>query len=199
MAKPGPPEGEPPDAKGGNKSENETLPERGRFERTREMIELATPLVATLLTLGSALLTIAVERLPTLQPIGVVLVAFLAFLTLSALVQFLLYWRDLATLHARAEFLRTLSFGGVLVGVTVAGLLARYFWELFQSGRSVSDADPAELALPLLVSLMVFYPLWTAVSGTTRNFFTIVAAFQNGFFWQTLFSGLRPFVAASFR
>src|SRR5262245_7755179 len=113
------------------KAEKPAPPERDRLERTREMPELATPLVATLLTLGSALLKIAVERLPTLQPIGVLLVAFLAFLTLSALVQFLLYWRDLATPMARAEFLRTLSFGGLLVAFTVAGMMARYFWELF--------------------------------------------------------------------
>ena len=97
------------------------------------------------------------------------------------------------TPQARAEFLRTTSFGVLLVGVTVAGMLARYFWELFQSGRSVADADPSLLVMPLAVSLMVFYPLWTMVSGATRGFFLIVAAFQNGFFWQTLFSGLRPF------
>jgi len=29
------------------------------------------------------------------------------------------------------------------------------------------------------------------VAGTTRAFFLIVAAFQNGFFWQALFSGLQ--------
>lgn len=189
----------PPEGERDEKAEKPARPERDRLERTREMLELATPLVATLLTLGSALLKIAVERLPTLQPIGVVLVAFLAFLTASALLQFLLYWRDLATSNARVEFLRTLSFGGLLLGMTVAGMLARYFWELFESGRSVSDADPTALALPLLVSLMVFYPLWTVVAGTTRNFFMIVAAFQNGFFWQALFSGLRPFAAATFR
>ena len=185
-----PPEGadEAPEEKGAR----ETKPERGRLARTGEMLELATPLVAVLMTLGSALLKLAVERLPTLQPIGVVLVVFLVFLGVSALVQLLLLWRDLATPHARAEFLRTTSFGVLLVGVTVAGLLARYFWELFQSGRSVADADPGALGLPLVVSLMVFYPLWTMVAGSTRNFFLIVAAFQNGFFWQTLFSGFRP-------
>jgi hypothetical protein len=40
---------------------------------------------------------------------------------------------------------------------------------------------------------MAFYPLWTMVSGAPKNFFAIVAAFQNGFFWQTIFSGLQPF------
>ncbi len=169
----------------------ERRPERGRLARTGEMLELATPLVAVLMTLGSALLKLAVERLPTLQPIGVVLVVFLVFLSVSAVVQLLLVWRDLATPHARTEFLRTTSFGVLLVGVTVAGMLARYFWELFQAGRSIADADPSLLLMPLVVSLMVFYPLWTMVSGA-RGFFLIVAAFQNGFFWQTLFSGLTP-------
>ena len=112
---------------------------------------------------------------------------------LSALLQLFLYWRDLATPSARAEFLRTLAFAFFLLSVMIGGMLARYFWELFQSGRSVAEADPTLLVLPLVVSLMVFYPLWTMVSGATKNFFAIVAAFQNGFFWQALLSGIRPF------
>jgi len=71
-------------------------------------------------------------------------------------------------------------------------MFARYFWELFRSGHSLAEADVTALLLPLLVSLMVFHPLWTMVSSTPRNFFAIVAAFQNGFFWQTIFSGLQP-------
>ena len=189
-----PSRGEQPQKKGADDpaTEQEPAPETGRLTRTREVLELATPLVAVLVTLGSALLKLAVERLPTLEPIGVVLVVFLAFLAVSALAQLLLYWRDLATPVARAEFLRTTSLGVLLIGVTVAGMLARYGWELLQAGRSLSEADLGALLLPLFVSLMVFYPLWTMVSGTTRSFFLIVAAFQNGFFWQTLFSGLQP-------
>jgi len=179
-------------------TEEEPRRERGRLARTREVLELATPLVAVLMTLGSALLKLVVERLPTLQPIGVVLVVFLVFLSVSAIVQLLLFWRDLGTPNARAAFLRTMSFGVLLVGVTVAGMLARYFWELFQAGRSLTDADPSVLLMPLVVSLMVFYPLWTMVSGAARGFFLIVAAFQNGFFWQTLFSGLRPLAGHTF-
>ena len=186
--------GEQPEKKGAldPASEPEPAPETGRLTRTREVLELATPLVAVLVTLGSALLKLAVERLPTLEPIGVVLVVFLAFLAVSALVQLLLYWRDLATPAARAEFLRTTSLGVLLIGVTIAGMLARYGWELLQAGRSLAEADLGALMLPLFVSLMVFYPLWLMVSGTTRSFFLIVAAFQNGFFWQTVFSGLQP-------
>jgi hypothetical protein len=53
-------------------------------------------------------------------------------------VQLLLYWRDLATPVARAEFLRRTSLGILLIGVTVAGMLARYGWA--SSGRRSSPA-----------------------------------------------------------
>jgi hypothetical protein len=111
----------------------------------------------------------------------------------AALLQLFLLWRDLATPDARGEFLRTVAFGVFLFGAIVGGALTRYFWELLSDGGRLAEADPSELALPLLVSLMVFYPLWAMVSGGTKNFFAVVAAFQNGFFWQTLLSGQKPF------
>ena len=168
-------------------------PDGDRLKKARQLLELATSLAAMLMTLGSALVKLRVERLPTLEPIGVVLVAFFALLSLSALLQLFLFWRDLATPAARDEFLRTMAFGFFLFGVMAGGVLARYLWELLQAGRTLAEADPTVLVLPLLVSLLVFYPLWSIVSGATKNFFAIVAAFQNGFFWQTLFSGLKPF------
>ena len=183
----------PPDDDVERETRTKKKPDRDRLTRARQVLELATSLTAMLLTLGSALVKLRVERLPTLAPIGVVLVAFFALLSLSALLQLFLLWRGLATPAARDEFLRTMAFGFFLFGVMVGGMLSRYLWELLQAGRSLAEADPTVLVLPLLVSLMVFYPLWTIVSGSTKNYFAIVAAFQNGFFWQTLFSGLKPF------
>jgi hypothetical protein len=120
-------------------------------------------------------------------------VVFFAVLGPSALLQLFLHWRDLRTPEARIEFLQTVAYGVFLFAVMVGGMFARYFWELFQRGRGIAEADVTSLLLPLLVSLMAFYPLWTMVSGAPKNFFAIVAAFQNGFFWQTIFSGLKPF------
>jgi hypothetical protein len=182
-------EGDPEE--GAQNKEDGKNPER--LTRARQVLELATAIAAMVMTLGSALGKLLFERLPKLEPFGVVLVVFFAFLSLSALLQLFLFWRDLATPAARTEFLRTLAFGTFLLGVMVGGMLTRYFWELLQAGSRIVDADPSVLGLPLLVSLMVFYPLWTMVSGATKNFFAIVAAFQNGFFWQTLLSGLKPF------
>ncbi len=185
-----PPEGG--DGKPESEPEGKRSREPERYEKTRQLLALATPLAALVMTVGSALVKLLVEKLPTLQlqPIVVTLLGFLAFLSLSALLQLFFYWRDLATRQARNEFVRNLAFGAFLFSVMVCGMLTRYFWELSRSGRSVGEADLAVLLLPMLVSVMVFYPLWTLVSGATKNFFAIVAAFQNGFFWQTLFSGL---------
>ena len=169
-----------------------SVPASGRRARTRRVLKFWTPLVAMLLTLGSATAKLLIEWLPTLQPIAVVLVVFFAVLGPSALLQLFLHWRDLETAEARSAFLQTVAYGVFLFAVMVGGMFARYFWELFQSGYSLAQADVRALLLPLLVSLMVFYPLWTMVSGTPKNFFAIVAAFQNGFFWQTIFSGLNP-------
>jgi len=184
-------EREPEDERQDGEEKEKEDPER--LTRPRQLLELGTALAAMVMTLGSALGKLLVQRLPTLEPFGVVLVVFFAFLSLSVLLQLFLFWRDLATPAARVEFLRTMAFGVFLFGVMVGGMLTRYFWELLRDGRRIAEADPSVLGLPLLVSLMVFYPLWTMVSGATKNFFAIVAAFQNGFFWQTLLSGFKPF------
>lgn len=173
-------------------ADRETV-EGDRRTRTRRWLNLATPLAAMLLTLLSALAKLLIGRLPTLQPIVIVLLVFFVVLGVSALLQLYLHWRDLRTEEAREDFLRTLAYALFLFAVMVGGMFARYFWELFQSGKTLAQASVTALLLPLLVSLMVFYPLWTMVSGSPKNFFAIVAAFQNGFFWQTIFSGLKPF------
>jgi len=161
--------------------------------RAKDLLKLATSVVAMVVTLASGLAKALIEWLPTLQPIAVVLVFFFGLLGVLGLLQLYLHWRDLATSDARSNFMRTVAYALFLFVVMVGGMFARYFWELFQTGMTLSEADVTRMLLPLLVSLMVFYPLWTLVSGAPKDFFAVVAAFQNGFFWQTIFSGLRPF------
>jgi hypothetical protein len=189
-------EEEPQDKENGRDKEKKD-PEH--LTRARQVLELVTALAALVMTVGSALGKLLFERLPKLEPFGVVLVVFFAFLSLSTLLQLFFIWRDLATPAARSEFLRTVAFGVFLFGVMVGGMLTRYFWQVLQAGGRLAEADPSELVLPALVSLMVFYPLWTMGSGATKSFFAIVAAFQNGFFWQTLLFGLKAFQDAPAR
>lgn len=170
-------------------------PLAGWQARAKDLLKLATSVVAMVVTLASGLAKTLIEWLPTLQPIAVVLVFFFGLLGVLGLLQLYLHWRDLASSDARSNFMRTVAYALFLFVVMVGGMFARYFWELFQNGMTLAEADVTRMLLPLLVSLMVFYPLWTLVSGAPKDFFAVVAAFQNGFFWQTIFSGLRPFPA----
>ena len=179
-----PPSGQPP-------SRKEPQPPRPRV--VLEVLKPATAIASLVLTVIAALSSPIVKRLPTLQPIVIVLLLFFLILGLAALLQLFLHWRSLNTPQERDEFLRTLAYALFLFVVMVGGMFARYFWELFQAGNGLADATVTALLVPLRISLMVFYPLWTMVSGNPKNFFSVVAAFQNGFFWQTIFSGLRPF------
>ena len=81
-------------------ADRETV-EGDRRTRTRRWLNLATPLAAMLLTLLSALAKLLIGRLPTLQPIVIVLLVFFVVLGVSALLQLYLHWRDLRTEEAR--------------------------------------------------------------------------------------------------
>lgn len=125
------------------------------------------------------------------KPITVVLITFFSILALTLLTWVYYHLRTLQTPAEKSGFMFALVYGLLLFLLMVGGMFARYIWELFQAGKGWSDADLKGLLIPLLVSLMVYYPLWTIASGAV-NFFSVVSAFQNGFFWQTIFSGLRP-------
>lgn len=76
----------------------------------------------------------------------------------------------------------------------VTGMLANYYWDLVNQGKSASSMQMERVALPLLVSPIVFYPtymLWLSSSSQSYVLFEVIA-FQNGFFWQALFAKARP-------
>ena len=161
--------------------------------RTPDRLRLATAVAAAALTLASALAGPLLKRLPDLRPIHVVLLVFFGVLGIAVLMQLSLHWRSLRTVEDKEHFIEILVFGLFLYVVMVAGMFARYFWELWSSGKNLTQASVTALLLPLLVSPMVFYPLWSLLAGAPRSVFAVVAAFQNGFFWQTIFEGLKPF------
>jgi len=79
------------------------------------------------------------------------------------------------------------AWGILLFGVMMLGILARYYWDLLGRGRYFVDTDLVELIRPLLVSPLVFFPVWSQLGGAPRTLTTILVAFQNGFFWQAVF------------
>lgn len=155
---------------------------------TALLIAVMVPLLAVLLR---ALTQVWHIPVPRISPIAVVLMAFLGALVLVLLVMLALQWQSTSPAD-RDAFLAVLSYGVFLFLMMVGGMFARYFWDLLQAGKGFQQAEVTRLLMPLLISLMIFYPLWTIASGSPRNFFSVVAAFQNGFFWQTIFAELRP-------
>ncbi len=75
---------------------------------------------------------------------------------------------------------------GVLMACMVGGMLAKYVWDATATG-SFGSPSLVELLRPLLVSPIVFGAVWAAAKEQPPNVLVYVTAFQNGFFWQTIF------------
>lgn len=81
-----------------------------------------------------------------------------------------------------AGFNRTL-FGTQLFCWMVLGMVANYFWDLLKEGKTLTDVQPANLMLPVLVSPIVFFGIWSLwPENTAISFALTLVAFQNGFF-----------------
>jgi H+/Cl- antiporter ClcA len=92
----------------------------------------------------------------------------------------------------RQDTRRVWQWGIVLFLSMVTGILARYYWELLGQGRTIGDTSAADLVRPLLISPLVFYPIWGYSSRTPEGLTTVLIAFQNGFFWQAVFDTAGP-------
>jgi hypothetical protein len=75
----------------------------------------------------------------------------------------------------------------LLFGAMILGILARYAWEALERTGTIETLDVPALVRPLLVSPMVFFPVWSQASGRPRSLAAVLVAFQNGFFWQAIF------------
>jgi hypothetical protein len=76
----------------------------------------------------------------------------------------------------------TVGYNGALFLAMVCGTFANYFWV----HGFMTPIDVDGLWKPLLVSPIVFLPVYTAVTRQPRGLIPILLAFQNGFFWQTV-------------
>jgi hypothetical protein len=80
-----------------------------------------------------------------------------------------------------------------LAGWMLLGMAANYLWDLFRHGKSWGDILLRDLFIPFLVSPIVFYGIYSLWgSGTAPTFGLCLIAFQNGFFWQVVFSKAGP-------
>ena len=88
--------------------------------------------------------------------------------------------------------IKSLVFGSHMAGWMVIGMVSNYLWDLFKSGKTFSDIHLPDLLLPILVSPIVFFGIWSMWPEKNISFALNLIAFQNGFFWQVILSKSGP-------
>ncbi|MFO1039548.1 MAG: hypothetical protein U1E45_22105 [Geminicoccaceae bacterium] len=118
----------------------------------------------------------------------VIVIVLLVFLGTGA---YILYYTQITPSVVTGDLLKgdlRVAYGFHLVAWMVLGMFANYFWDLFKAGKQWADFRIEEVLLPLFVAPIVFYTIWTLWPGKDIAFTLCLIAFQNGFFWQSLFS-----------
>lgn len=89
---------------------------------------------------------------------------------------------------------KSLIFGLHMACWMVAGMMANYFWDLLNAGKTFSDTNIHDLFLPILVLPIIYYVVWSLWGGEKGqiSFSWNLVAFQNGFFWQVILSKAGP-------
>ena len=89
-----------------------------------------------------------------------------------------------------------ISYGFFLLTCMLLGMIANYWWDHFRSGKGWDDMLIHEILLPMFISPIVFFGIWSLWPGKEITFALSLIAFQNGFFWQVIFSKAGPVTAA---
>jgi hypothetical protein len=120
---------------------------------------------------------------------GIVLIAFLLTGTLTVM---------MASLPAHELSVSVSPFHNMIFSThlgcwMILGMMANYLWDLFRANRGLSDVSLPALLLPILVSPIVFFAVWSLVAKDDKGLGELsltwaLVAFQNGFFWQVVFS-----------
>jgi len=83
-------------------------------------------------------------------------------------------------------------FNVLLFVAMLGGIAANYFYV----HGVVARVDLNQLWKPVLISPIIFMPVYATVTKHPRGLIPILVAFQNGFFWQTIFERAGPITAA---
>jgi hypothetical protein len=77
----------------------------------------------------------------------------------------------------------------VFFSLMLLGMLAREAYNALTSGKPFNWTS---LAIGAIVSPMVFGAVYSTFGALNIDVPTVVLAFQNGFFWNSIFAGLGP-------
>lgn len=94
----------------------------------------------------------------------------------------------------RAAILQAVYIVALFVAMVV-GMVAKAFYDNIVKNERPPSVNWAlflrpEIALPLIVSPMIFGAIYGFLKDNPSNIGALIFAFQNGFFWKTIFGGL---------
>ncbi len=95
---------------------------------------------------------------------------------------------DAAVRNLGREQLLALGFNLALFAGMLLGIAANYFWVHGVEG----PVDLNGLWRPVLISPIIFMPVYVAATRQPRGLIPLLIAFQNGFFWQAIFERAGP-------
>lgn len=125
-------------------------------------------------------------------PGTVVLLIFATIVVVFGLITLTRYWAVIKEAEDKAYLF------GWLVLLMIAGMFVQVLEGNYRNGKQLFDVTATQLALPLLFSVVVFYPIWAIGTSATDKVFAIYAAFLNGYFWETVVTNMkRPTPSAS--
>ncbi len=83
---------------------------------------------------------------------------------------------------------------GLFYVLMLLGMLAREAYNMLVSGKPFNWVS---IAIAAIVSPMIFGAVYGSIGSLDIDVPSIVLAFQNGFFWNSIFEGLGPEVSGS--
>lgn len=126
------------------------------------------------------------ETLSTSSHAYKVLITFAAIVVIFGTITLVQYW-DIVRQHQAS-----LYFAFWLFLTMIAGMFVQVIASNYRLGKDLLDVSASQLIFPVLFSIIVFYPIWAVAASATHGFFSIHAAFLNGYFWESVVTSTRP-------
>ena len=119
------------------------------------------------------------------SPAGQVLRGICAASALLTIVTILQYW------PALIRNVDTIIFGAWLFLFMIAGMFVQVVILHYQKGKPLSEVSGSEFLIPMLFSVVVYYPIWTVAASAPHSLFSFYAAFLNGYFWRNVLGSVK--------
>lgn len=121
------------------------------------------------------------------NPSKVFLIIFSGIVFAFIVITIILFWNKIEIQKEKA-----LLYIGLFLTMC-CGMIVRVISTNIEIGRDFFDIKISELVLPILFSIIVYYPIVLMVEDLSNKVYTLIyTSFINGYFWKTMIASLTP-------